>query len=289
MADIGAAIYNGMTHYQQDEINYLPNDNASSHRQNNALGPTGQQLIQPNHQPLGTLPTMDNHLLLLNGPLSPVGNQPVITNSNHQDEYSFDSQEHARPQPYGEFRQERILTGYGESLRTIIDLLRENNVNQATIMRQNEELISLIRNRQGQNLNESVGSDALFFTPLVDEDVVINDPKWDSMKYRSNIQLLFNELTKDLASRSVYGDDVLKKSNVTQAARDKPRLNPQGLTKIKIILKNKFGDSLSELDFEKHWKDSLESLQKKCKNLRSQACMTMTSSQLAREDSRLNF
>lgn len=84
----------------------------------------------------------------------------------------------------------------------------------------------------------------------------------------------------ELASRSAFSDDILNKSNVNTPTQKNPRLDPRRLARIKEILKQKLGDGVSDQDFKVLWTDAQTALQVKCKNLRSNACQTLTSSEL---------
>lgn len=196
-----------------------------------------------------------------------------------------------RRQTMNEYREEQNAGVSISLMRKMIGLLTQIKDNQETIIDQNKQLISIVQTRNRSTPPNTPPTDALFFVPLMQADAIFADPRWDKKIYHDGadaMQRLFSEFTVEMARSCVYGDDVLKKSNVSQPAKGVPRLDPRGLSMIAEKLKQKlatYGYQLSLDDWNIKWGKAQTSLQKKIQNLRSGACMTMTSSELAQMSS----
>lgn len=106
-----------------------------------------------------------------------------------------------------------------------------------TIVEQNDKIIENLILRRRPLGDTSETSVLLDFRPLVSVNEILRDEKWCKAKYRENVEKHALELACDLASKCIFGDDILK-SNVLKADKYKPALNVQKLQEIKCLVQN---------------------------------------------------
>ncbi len=115
-------------------------------------------------------------------------------------------------------------------------------------------------------------------TPLRSADEVLTDDKW--LKIADGYKRV-QQMTLDLASKSVFGDDVLVLHNVKQSNSDRQVLDKKKLMELARLVHENAAGGMDEQTWLDAWQKALEALQKKAKNLRSGAVKKATSSQLA--------
>lgn len=181
----------------------------------------------------------------------------------------------------GDFRQRMSENKWREDQLHIQKQILDELVKIRKLQEENNALLKLRKT----NGNCSHAVDVVSI-PLVDLAVILTDPKYTNGKCRADPQDFITSLTIDLASRSVYGDDVLSDCNVIRETNDHKALDRHKLEKIKTAVRQKMVDDgvhlLTPLQFEERWKKALESLQTRCTNYRRGATKAATSSQIAR-------
>ncbi len=135
---------------------------------------------------------------------------------------------------------------------------------------------------------DRVATGAATKQPLCPVRDVMDDPKWDDRKFTSGkMQDIGRKLATELASRSIFGDDVLKKHNVNQGNSMFPALDPKRMQEIEKTVKDKLETIwpvIQAAQWRDVWSNCRTGIQTKITNLRANRIATLTAGQLLNLD-----
>ncbi len=124
--------------------------------------------------------------------------------------------------------------------------------------------------------------------PLCPPEEILNDLKWDDRKFLSGkMDELARKLATELASRSIFRDDILLKHNVAQENSNYPLLNPEKLRQIEALVKEKLSANWTQTDiaqWRSTWAKCRTAIQTKITNLRACRIRQATAGQLLNLD-----
>lgn len=196
----------------------------------------------------------------------------------------FQTSERANISRYKAFSTQESFRPESSVFRELLKINVDTNSKMSAIIDQNKAIIDLLSLRRvPPTVSAAKSFEVQLGTQLLESaSKITNNQKWKALKYQSSRQLFINELACDLASKSFFGDDILRKSNVLKIDwwRGLTILDQKNLLEIKQIVREKADSISSEIDFELNWGRAVCSLQNRCKNLRAGAVRMATSSEL---------
>ncbi len=216
----------------------------------------------------------------------PSTSTPVVSRSLSQDRQCQRSAGRAPYLSYGErkiIQELRSIKGLLEKLVTRIPAAMAMVAKPPSLQQIEDGYVQVIQPQceSASSVHQLAAPSNLSTNNLIPSEDVISDEKWNDRLYQNTAKKI-NHMVVELASRSFFGEAILRVHNVRMSTSLAPALDKQKMNMIKELVRQHAASHLDQQEWHEHWENALTALQQRIKYLRSMRIGVASTRELVR-------